>query len=319
MHSNPVTADLRTKFIVTIGPTCDNRETIKGLMLAGASMFRSNFAHAQYDEYKQRVAWIRELNEELGMDVQIQADIQGTNIRVGQIPDGEMDIVGGKTYMFATNGGEMQEGDIHINDDFLHNEVKVGEPITFMDGALEGEVVSLDGHRLGVQFINSGKLKTRKSVNVPETELLRSSITDKDKADLEFLINDAGVDWLAVSFVGNASDVQEVRDLIGDKPIKIMSKIERKLAIENIDEIIIASDALMIARGDLGIEIPFEEVPILAKTITHLAHLEKKPVVIATQMLISMTHSLRPTRAEASDVVNAILDRADAVMLLRPK
>jgi pyruvate kinase len=315
MSCNPVTADLRTKFIATIGPTCDNRETIKGLMQAGACIFRSNFAHAQYDEYRQRVDWIRELNIELGMNVQIQADIQGTNIRVGEIPDGQIAVTEGGTYTFVTNGAEPTEDELIINDDHLHTEVRVGEPITFMDGALEGEIVGLDGHRITVDFINGGILKSRKSVNVPNTNLTRSSITEKDKKDLAFLINEGHVDWLAASFVGTRHDVEEIRALIGDKPIRIMSKIERRIAIDNIAEIIDASDAIMVARGDLGIELPLEEVPIIAKEIIQLAHLEHKPVVIATQMLMSMTHSLRPTRAEASDVVNAVLDRADAVML----
>ncbi|HSI20132.1 MAG TPA: pyruvate kinase, partial [Verrucomicrobiae bacterium] len=172
-----------------------------------------------------------------------------------------------------------------------------------------------DGHRITACLINGGILKERKSVNVPETHMNRSSITDKDRADIEFLVHDAGVDWLALSFVGTRHDVEEVRSLVGDKPVRLMSKIERKIAMDNLPEIIEASDALMIARGDLGIELPFEEIPILAKQIVQLSHMEGKPAVVATQMLLSMTHSLRPTRAEASDVVNAVLDRADALML----
>jgi pyruvate kinase len=315
MSCNPFVSDLRTKFIVSIGPACESREMFADLIKAGACIFRNNFAHAQYDEYRQRIQWIRELNIELGTNVQIQADIQGTNIRVGELPDGAVPIIEGTTYHFVTNGGELTERDLPINDDHLHEEVKVGEPITFMDGALEGEITAVDGHRISMKMINGGILKSRKSVNVPGTLMTRSSITDKDKRDLQFLINECEVDWLALSFVGNRHDVEEVRALVGDKPIRLMSKIERRAAIDNLPEIIEASDAVMVARGDLGIELPFEEVPIIAKQIIQLAHLEQKPAVIATQMLMSMTHSLRPTRAEASDVVNAIFDRADAVML----
>jgi pyruvate kinase len=314
MSCNPFVSDIRTKFIVSIGPASQNRETIAELIKAGACVFRNNFAHATYDEYKQRLQWVRELNFELGTNVQMQADIQGTNIRVGELPDGAVPIIEGTAYRFVTNGGELTERDLPINDDQLHLEVKVGEPITFMDGALEGEITAIEGHRITAKMINGGILKSRKSVNVPGTKMFRSSITEKDRHDLKFLI-ETGVDWLALSFVGNRHDVEEVRALVGDKPIRLMSKIERRSAIDNLPEIIEASDAIMVARGDLGIELPLEEVPIIAKQIIHLSHLERKPVVIATQMLMSMTHSLRPTRAEASDVVNAIFDRADAVML----
>ncbi len=313
--ANHFVADVRTKFICTLGPASDNEAVMEGLIRAGASIFRNNFAHAPYDEYRERRAILQRLNERLGTNVQMQADIQGTNIRIGELPGGQLSIIEHTEYTFVTNGGERQDGDIPINDDHLHNEVKAGEPITFVDGALEGEILAVDGHRIRVVMTNGGTLKQKKSVNVPNTEIARSSTTPKDRADLDFLINDAGVDWLAVSFVGCAADVEEVRALVGDKPIKLMSKIERRTAIENLHEIVVASDALMVARGDLGIELPMEEIPVIGKRLIQLGHEHGKPVVIATQMLMSMTDSLRPTRAEVSDVSNAVFDRADAVML----
>jgi pyruvate kinase len=309
-------AKTRTRYIATLGPASSNAESMEKLIKAGATMFRNNFAHAQYDEYRERMKILKDLNAKLGTNVMMQADIQGTNIRVGMLPgDGKMELFEGHSYVCVTNGGDLKEGEIPINDDHLHTEVKVGEPFTFADGAIEATITAIDGHRITVEVINSGILKQRKSINVPETELNRSCITDKDRKDLDFLINDAGVDWLALSFVANAAEIEEVRSLIGDKPIKIMSKIERKKAIDNMYEVIKASDAVMIARGDLGIEVPMEEVPIISKQMIAMAHQLEKPVVTATQMMLSMVHSARPTRAEVSDVANAIFDRSDAVML----
>lgn len=311
-NSRPKT---RTRFIATIGPASSNAETMEKLILAGVSMFRNNFAHADYSEYKERMAIVRHLNEKHGTHVKMQADIQGTNIRVGLFPEGKMELFEGKQYVCVTNGGTVGEGEIPINDDELHNEVKVGEPFTFADGAIEAVITNVEGHRITVEITNSGILKQRKSINVPETDFNRSCITPKDLKDLDFLINDAGVDWLALSFVASASEVNEVRAMIGDKDIKIISKMERKKAMENMHEIIVASDAIMIARGDLGIEIPMEEVPIVSKQMISMAHQQHKPVITATQMLLSMTHSLRPSRAEVSDVANAVFDRSDALML----
>lgn len=307
---------MRTKFICTIGPASSNKEVMKGLALSGATMFRNNFAHAQYDEYLERKAIVDSINKEFGTSVQMQADIQGPNIRVGEMPNGGVQIEPMKEYTFYTNATEdiHEEGDLFINDETLHLDVKEGEPITFMDGALEGEILKVNGNRITVQMINGGLLKSRKSVNVPETKLSSSAITEKDKRDIEFLL-EAGVDWLALSFISTAAEIAEVRKMIGDKPVKIISKVERREAIKNIHEIIEASDAVMIARGDLGIELPMEVLPILQKQMVNMCEYAGKPVIIATQMLLSMVRSHRPTRAEVSDVANAIIDRADAVML----
>jgi pyruvate kinase len=308
-------ANTRTRYIATLGPASSNPETMEKLIVAGVSMFRNNFAHANYDEYRERLTILKTLNEKYGTHVQMQADIQGTNIRVGTLAEGGMELIGGHCYTCVTNGSEVGEGEIPINDDQLHKEVKVGEPLIFADGAIEATISAVEGNRITVEAINSGLLKSRKSINVPETDFQRGSITEKDNRDLQFLIHETEVDWLALSFVATKEDIAEVRQLIGDKKIKIMAKIERKKAIDNMYEIATASDALMIARGDLGIEIPMEEVPIMGKRMIRMCHHLGKPVVTATQMLLSMTHSLRPTRAEVSDVANAIFDRSDALML----
>lgn len=307
---------LWTKFICTIGPASDSPEMIEKLIKAGANVLRSNFAHCQYEEYRDRKRIVDEINARLGTTAKLQADIQGANIRVGNdIPDLGIPIEAGKEYTFYTPGGPKgEESDILINDQTLHLDVKPDEPITFMDGALEGDIIWVEGNRIGVRMINGGMLRPRKSVNVPDTELSTPIITEKDYKDIHFLL-DAGVDYLALSFVGGRKEIDEVRDMIGDKPVKIISKVERKEAIRNIQEIIEASDAIMIARGDLGIELPMEEVPVLQREITARCAQEKKPVITATQMLLSMAKSLRPTRAEVSDVFNAVLAASDALML----
>jgi pyruvate kinase len=287
------------------------------LVLAGANFFRSNFAHAQYDEYRERLAICKHLNEKYDTNVQMQADIQGTNIRTGLIggtADGSMELIEGHRYVCVTNGGEVGPGEIPINDTHLHTEVKAGHAFTFSDGAIEGEVISVEGNRITVEVNNSGILKSRKSINVPETDLDRSCITDKDKADIEFL-SSAGINWIAVSFVASANEMHEVRELMKGSDVKLMAKLERKKAMENLNEIVLASDGVMIARGDLGIELPLEDIPVLTREIINASHAAGKPVVTATQMMLSMTHAHRPTRAEASDVAHAVFDGTDAVML----
>lgn len=312
------TAKTRTRFVVGLGPKSSNAEAMEKLILAGASVFRNNFAHAQYEEYKERVAILKQLNDKLGTDVKMQADLQGQNIRVGMLPNEEVELFEGHSYTFVTNGGELADGEIPINDDNLHNDVKADEPISFADGAIEGIITNVDGHKITVAMTNSGILKQRKSINVPATDLTASSLTEKDLQDLDFLL-ETGVDIVAVSFIAGREELDRVRGIIAEKgqegKVVILSKIERQKAIENLREIIDASDGVMIARGDLGIELPMEEIPILQKEIINLCHQQYKPVITATQMLLSMTHSIRPTRAEVSDVANAVFDQSDALML----
>lgn len=305
-----------TKYVCTIGPASSSPEVLEGLIRAGANMIRNNFAHCQYDEYRARKQLVDEINARLGTKALMQGDLQGPNIRVGNnLPPEGIEILAGHEYTFYTKPcTDPQEGEIFINDDTLHQDVKVGEPITFMDGALEGEITSVEGPRIKAKLINGGMLKPRKSVNVPETHLTSPNITEKDRRDLEFLL-EAGVDWIALSFIPSRHEIDEIRQIIGDRPVKIMTKVERRTAIKNIIEIVEASDAIMIARGDLGIEMPLEEIPILQKMITDLCRQTGTAVITATQMLMSMTTAHRPTRAEVTDVANAVFAGSDAVML----
>lgn len=293
-----------------------NYEVMKGLAQAGANIFRSNFVHMQYDKYHEVQAWLKQINSELGTNVQMQADIQGPSIRMGALAAEGYFLQEGQEYVFITARGDrggMADRELPINDETIHQFIEAGQHITFMNGSLEGMVTAKDGQRLTVKMINSGTLKSHKSINLPETELT-SCLTEKDKKDLAFLM-EAGVDWVAISFVSKASQIEEVRQIIGDKPTKITSKIERRSAVANLEEIVEASDAVMVARGDLGIELPMEEVPIIQNEIIAVAHRHHKPVIVATQMMLSMTQSMRPTRAEVSDVANAVFSRTDAVMM----
>lgn len=317
-HTNNHFTQTWTKYICTIGPASESPEVLEGLIRAGANFFRRNFAHAQYDEYRQQKAIIDGLNQKLGTNVWAQADLQGRNIRVQRFsddPKGGMNIEAGKVYTFYTTGGPAGEaGEIRIDDDTLHNDVKAGEPIVFADGEFDGQILEVKGNKIIVEMKTGGFLKNRKSINVPETTLTGSAFTEKDYRDLDFLM-DAGVDWLAVSFISSGDDMREIRKIIGERPIRLIAKVERLAAMRNLDDIVAASDAVMIARGDLGIELPMEEVPIAQKVMTELCAHAGKPVITATQMMLSTTNSLRPTRAEVSDVANAVFHRSDAVML----
>jgi pyruvate kinase len=308
--------DVRTRFIATLGPKSMNYDTMLAMAKAGVDIFRANFAHMQYDMYRQVRAWQQQINQELGVATVIQADIQGPSIRLGKISDEGFFLKAGETYTFVTAQADQSTigpDKLPINEQTIHKFLKVGQQIIFMNGAVEGDVVAIDGHEIQVKVVNSGTLRSRKSMNLPETEL-STALTEKDRADLQFLM-EVGVEWVAISFVSNAHHIHEVRKMLGNHPIKITSKVERRTAIENIDEIIEASDAVMVARGDLGIEIPFEQVPIVQKEIIAACHRQKKGVIVATQMMLSMVSASHPTRAEVSDVAGAVFDGADAVML----
>jgi pyruvate kinase len=304
-----------TKFVCGLGPMSSNPAMMEKLIKAGANVFRNNFAHAKYDEYRERVEILKHLNKKLGTDVKMQADLQGTNIRVGDIfPDGQVELEAGQEVVFVTNGEKPQVEEIHIDDDYLHVDVKKGQLISFGDGELQGTIRKVSGHRIWVTMLNRGILKKRKHVNVPMTDLSCPAVTDKDQRDLEFLLKE-GVDIVALSFICSKHEVEIARKQIGKKPVCLVGKIERKKAVDNLFEIIQACDGIMVARGDLGIELPMEEIPIIQKQVIALCHQQKKPVITATQMLLSMVNSVRPTRAEVSDVANAVFDRSDALML----
>ena len=307
------TKPLRTKIIASLGPASYPGEVMEELMKSGVYMFRNNFSHMPHDEYRKRKADVEALNKKLGTKVLMQADLQGPHIRIGAIAEEGILLKERHTYWFCTNAGAPQEFDIPINDNTIHQFIKVGQPISFLNGFIEGEVVEVAGHRIAVRMTNSGTLRSNKAINLPETQL-DSCLTEKDMVDLKFLVEE-GVDWIALSFVSRKEEIDQVRAVIGNRPIKVMSKIERKSAVENMEEIINASDCVMVARGDLGIELPMEDVPFVQKEIVAMCHHAKVPVIVATQMLYSLVHSIRPTRAEVSDVAEAVVERADGLLL----
>lgn len=303
----------RTHIIASLGLASYDREIVRGMMEAGVYMFRGNFSHMSHDAYQMVQQMVHELNTELGTNVLLQVDLQGPHIRIGEIAPEGIKLIENESYTFITLGEDPQVYDIPINDATIHEFIEVGQPISFLNGSIEAEVTRVEGHRITAKMHNTGTIRSRKAINLPETQL-DSCLTSKDRADLAFLV-EQGVDWLALSFVSEAHELEEVRTILGNKPVKVMSKLERRAAVTNMAAIIEASDAVMVARGDLGIELPMEDVPFIQKDVIHLSHQAKKPAIVATQMLLSMVHSQRPTRAEVADVAQAVCERADALML----
>lgn len=288
------------------------------MMLAGADVFRINFSHADYDAVRERVEMIRELNEELGRNTGILADLQGPKLRVGVMEDG-IEVAPGDRIAFKT--GEKFVGNkeaVYMTYPEFPRDVKPGERVLLDDGKLIFRVVETNGTDTVVAEVEQGgPLKSKKGVNLPNTNISLPALTPKDIEDAIFAIS-LQVDWLALSFVRHAQDIKDLQELItkhSDYKIPIISKIEKPEAITNIDEIVALSDGIMVARGDLGVEVPAEEVPLLQKQLVQKSKEARIPVVIATQMMETMIDSLTPTRAEVNDVGNSVMDGADAVML----
>ncbi len=309
---------MKTKIIATIGPSSDSPEMIEKLALAGMDIMRCNFAHCTFDEYKMRYDTIKKVNKKHGLDVKIQADLRGPSIRLGEnIPKEGLNVVEGDIIKFVTVPCDDKKPDeLIVTDPYLHTDIRVGDPMLIESGMIELEICETgdESHKFKAKVKIGGTIYQRKAINLPSTKLTTSSLTEKDISDLKYALS-VGVDYVAISFVGNANDVAKVRNIIGDRPVKIMSKIERREAIQNLDEIIDASDVIIVARGDLGVEMPYEELPIMQKKIIRKCHQYLKPSVVATQMLKNMMHSPYPTRAEISDIANAIFEGAHYVWL----
>ena len=308
----------RTKIVATLGPACNSKTKLKNLIRAGVNVFRINFSHASYDEVDHYIQIIKELNKELDSNVAILADLQGPKIRLGNMHD-NVSIKKGETISFDCKNqfvGDKLKASISYID--FAKDVKKGDKVLVDDGKLIFEVISTDKKSIiKLKNIHGGLISSRKGINLPNTKISTPSLTEKDKKDLFFAISKE-VDWIALSFVRNAKDMQNLREIIekqSDEKIPIIAKIEKPEAIDSIEEIIQNSDGIMVARGDLGIEIPSEEVPLLQKKIVYLAKKHRIPVIIATQMMESMISSLKPSRAEVNDVANSVMDGADAVML----
>ena len=308
----------KTKIVATLGPATSNKEVLKGMLEEGANVFRINFSHADYDDVTKRIKMIRELNEEYGFTAAILADLQGPKLRVGVMKE-EVVVNPDDEIIFAT--GARFEGTkerVYMTYDRFPQDAKPGERILLDDGKLIFEVVSTDQKsEVKAKVIQGGPLKSKKGVNLPNTNISQPALTEKDIKDAIFAISQ-NVDWIALSFVRHSEDLIQLRDLINkhsDHKIPIIAKIEKPEAIENIDKIVTHCDGIMVARGDLGVEVPAADVPLLQKQLVLRAKKARIPVIIATQMMETMISSLTPTRAEVNDVANSVMDGADAVML----
>lgn len=308
----------KTKIVCTIGPATESEEVIRQLMLEGMNVCRLNFSHGNHEEHLAKIKTIKKVRRELGLPVSIALDTKGPEIRLGRFKDGPIDIAAGDRLTLTTRDVEGTKDIVSISYANLPKDVKVGTRILIDDGLVEFVVEEVPNDTdIVMRAVNYGKLSDRKGVNVPSTNINLPSLTEKDVEDICFGIEN-GVDFIFASFVRTADDVLQIRKILeenGGGDIHIISKIESEQGVQNLDEILQACDGIMVARGDLGVEIPTESVPIVQKAIIRKTNLAGKPVITATQMLDSMIRNPRPTRAEVTDVANAILDGTDAVML----
>lgn len=308
----------RTKIVATVGPACANPETLRQMILAGANTFRLNFSHGSHDVHERSIRLIRQVENELNKPIGILQDLQGPKIRLGKYACGSIELKEGDHYILTSREVECNQQIGCISYENLAQEVPVNAKILLDDGRVEMVVkeIDLENKDLHCQVVVGGVLSSNKGVNFPNVCLSVKALTDKDKVDLMFGL-DQRVDWVALSFVRNPQDVLEIKDLISSagKSTPVIAKIEKHEAIEQMEEILSLCDGVMVARGDLGVELPAEDVPILQKRLIRTANRLGIPIITATQMLDSMANSPSPTRAEVSDVANAILDGTDAVML----
>lgn len=311
-------AKKKTKIVATLGPATSKKEVLKAMIEAGVDVFRINFSHADYKDVAQRIETIRELNKELGANTSILADLQGPKLRVG-VMAGEVVVSPGDEITFVT--GKPFEGDserVYMNYTSFPQDVNPGERILLDDGKLIFEVLNTNRkNEVKAKVIQGGPLKSKKGVNLPNTNISLPALTEKDIKDAIFAVSQ-DVDWLALSFVRFSQDLIDLQNLIkehSEHKIPIIAKIEKPEAVENIDKIVAYCDGLMVARGDLGVEVPAQEVPLIQKKLVLRAKKARIPVIIATQMMETMITSLTPTRAEVNDVANSVMDGADAVML----
>jgi len=306
-----------TKIIATIGPATRDREILEQMFHEGVDVCRINCSHDTLEEHLKTIESIHKLNEELGSNVAILADLQGPKLRVGEMENGQIELNDGQEFSFVTTPCLGDQEKAYISYSQLPLDVSKGEMILVDDGKLTFEVIESNGKdRINTRVIAGGKLSNRKGVNLPHTKVTLPSLTEKDIKDARFVL-DHKVDWLALSFVRKEKDVLDLRELVDAHPntAHIIAKIEKPEALDEIDKIIDAADGIMVARGDLGVEVDFHKVPLIQKSIIKQCIQKSKPVIVATQMMESMIENPTPTRAEANDVANAVLDGADTVML----
>lgn len=307
----------KTKIVATLGPATNTKEVLAEMAANGVNVFRINFSHADYNDVKERVQQIRDINQEKGYNVAILADLQGPKLRVGVMSEG-VELKAGDTFTFTTEECKGTKEKAFMTYQRFPKDVKAGEQILVDDGKLLFEVVSTDkNEEVITKVIVGGPLKSKKGVNLPNTNISLPALTEKDKKDAIFALEQE-VDWIALSFVRNPEDLRMLRDLIKQKSryrVPVIAKIEKPEAVENIDALIPYCDGLMVARGDLGVEVPMQDVPLIQKMLVRRAKQARIPVIIATQMMETMIENAVPTRAEVNDVANSIMDGADAVML----
>ncbi|MCP5242347.1 MAG: pyruvate kinase [Burkholderiales bacterium] len=318
--NNLLTSLRKTKIVATIGPASDSPEILKQMIAAGMNVARLNLSHGTIEEHQARLDWIRDTANAMGAQLAIMVDTRGIEIRTGKLSDNPVELVRGAKFTLYTDGRIGTVAGVSVTYKNLPSEVEPGTPVLIDDGAIELEVVSVANNEIICQIVHGGFLKENKSVNLPDTELAVNAVSPEFRDDIAREVNfaaDNDVDYLAASFVQSAEDIHRIRDIFleTERRTPIIAKIENKAGIKNLEEIVKAADGVMVARGDLGVELPLAEVPGYQKKIIRTTVMNGKPVITATEMLASMERNPKPTRAEASDVANAILDGTSAVML----
>ena len=307
----------RTKIVATVGPACDTYEKLLELVKAGVNVFRLNFSHGTHEDKAMIIEHIRKINKTEPYNLAIIGDLQGPKLRIGEIENGSMEILSGDILTFTNENVIGNKEKIYVSYPDLHVDVSTGETILIDDGKLEVKVKKiLNNNDVQVEVISGGMLASKKGINLPDTKISLPALTEKDLADLDFII-EKKLDWVALSFVRSVKDIMFLRDKLEKKnsKTKIIAKIEKQEALNNLRDIIVESDGIMIARGDLGVELPVEKVPLLQKEIIRKCLHRAKPVIVATQMMESMIENNKPNRSEITDVANAVLEGTDAVML----
>lgn len=305
----------RTKIVASLGPATDNLSSITAVIKAGANCVRLNLSHGTHQEHADRVKLVREIAKEIGKPVPVLMDLQGPKIRIGELPEGGIRLAKGQEIQLSLEGNYAENGVIPMQYDFT-SKAKVGEEMFLYDGQLQATIQRIENGTIWATVKTGGTLTSRKGINLPDTDFAGDIFTEKDEEDLVFAVN-AGADLIGLSFVQSANDVANLRRRLKNlrSEAGIIAKIETKLAVTNLEAIMAAADAVMVARGDLAVELPAETVPVVQKKIVELGQQLNKPVIVATQMMQSMVNAPRPTRAEVSDVATAVMQGADAVML----
>src|ERR1700748_1252227 len=307
----------RTKIVATMGPASAKRDVLLSMIKAGVNVCRLNFSHGRPQDHQKTIDMIREINDKYKINVGILADLQGPRSRIGLVKDGRIQLINGTRINITTQECIGDDNQIYITYDTFPQDVHANEIILLDDGKIQMKVVETNRKDLVVcEVVHGGILTSRKGVNLPNTKVSIPSLTEEDLVNLDFALKN-DVEWIGLSFVRTAEDIDELKRIISrsGKSARVIAKVEKPEAIDNIDGIIAATDGVMVARGDLGVEMPLEEVPLLQKMIARKCRAASKPVIVATQMLESMITTPRPTRAEVNDVANSVLDGADAVML----